>query len=40
MLGVPVRILKSWDCGDRTPPQWTLQLVAEKLMRIMKEQAG
>lgn len=37
MFGIPIDVIKSWDCGRRTPPDWVKRLVIEKLQSIEKK---
>lgn len=31
---IPMDTVKSWECGRKTPPEWTQGLIAEKLERL------
>lgn len=33
---IPIDVVRSWDCGRRTPPKWAEKLIIEKLERIKK----
>jgi len=33
IVGMPLRTLQDWEYGKRTPPEWVLKLVLEKLER-------
>jgi len=37
LLDIPVRSIKSWDCGDRKPPDWVERLIFYKIEQIEKE---
>lgn len=29
--GIPLRTIQNWESGDRTPPAWTLELIAYRV---------
>jgi DNA-binding transcriptional regulator YiaG len=29
--GIPLRIIRNWESGERTPPAWTLELIAYRV---------
>ena len=35
-LHIPIQTIKDWERGVRTPPEWTGDLVIEKLISINK----
>ncbi len=37
MFGIPIDVIRSWDCGRRTPSDWVKRLVIEKLQSIEKK---
>jgi len=38
LTGVPVKTLRNWEQGSRTPSEWTLDLVMDRLLRIKLEE--
>lgn len=38
-LGIPKRTIENWEGGVRTPPEWAMKLVLEK-MESMKGEKG
>lgn len=35
-LGIPIRTIADWDRGARTPSDWVIRLVVEKIERDAK----
>lgn len=33
-FGIPIDVVKSWDSGRRTPPEWVKKLIIDELERI------
>lgn len=29
--GIPLRTIQNWESGERTPPAWTLELIAYRV---------
>lgn len=29
--GIPLRTIQNWESGDRTPPEWTLELITYRV---------
>lgn len=29
--GIPLRTIQNWESGERTPPEWTLKLIAYRV---------
>lgn len=38
LTGVPVKTLRNWEQGSRTPSEWTLDLVMDRLLRVKLEE--
>jgi hypothetical protein len=38
LTGVPVKTLRNWEQGSRTPSAWTLDLVMDRLLRVKLEE--
>ena len=32
-LCIPLRTIKSWEAGERKPPEWCKQLIIEKIIK-------
>lgn len=35
--GIPQRTIQSWELGDRTPPEWVLNLIEYRLKRELRK---
>lgn len=34
LFEIPIDVVKSWDSGRRTPPEWTKKLIIKELERM------
>lgn len=34
---IPIDVVKSWDAGRRTPPEWAEKLIIKELKRMKKQ---
>lgn len=40
LTGVPVKTLRNWEQGSRTPSEWTIDLVMDRLLRVKLEECA